>query len=72
MDPNYAKLVQILYQLSQKWNFSIIDLYNDPGVLATTRIRKNAMFDNIHPTQEGYLKIWLPVFEKRLAEIFQD
>ena len=72
MDPNYAKLVQILYQLSQKWNFSIIDLYNDRGVLAATKIRKNAMFDNIHPTQEGYLKIWLPFFEKWLGEILSN
>ncbi|WP_281166075.1 SGNH/GDSL hydrolase family protein [Liquorilactobacillus sicerae] len=71
-DDSYDKLVKQLFKLQQKWHFQIIDLYHDSGINASTRIRRYAMFDRIHPTQAGYLKIWVPFFEQKLIEIFKN
>lgn len=65
----YAKLIAQLKKLQTKWGFTIIDLFHNQGLLASTAAHPNAMFDDVHPTQEGYLKIWLPVFEKELPAI---
>lgn len=64
----YEKLITQLYQLQAKWHFKIIDLFHNQGLLASTTVHHHAMFDDVHPTQEGYLKIWLPVFEDELAK----
>ncbi len=58
----YADLITDLCHLQRKWGFSIIDLFHHQGLLASTAAHPNAMFDDVHPTQEGYLKILLPVF----------
>ena len=73
-DPHhqYADLVDQLGNLQEKWHFAIIDLFNNEGLLASTAAHPQAMFDDVHPTQEGYLKIWLPVFEKELAAILAN
>lgn len=65
----YQKLIQELVSLQAKWHFDIIDLFNNRTVLRQTADDPNAMFDDIHPTQEGYLNIWLPVFEQELTRI---
>lgn len=65
----YADLITNLQRLQAKWGFTIIDLFDNQGLLASTAAHPNAMFDDVHPTQEGYLKIWLPVFEKELTAI---
>lgn len=68
----YQELVHLLKQLQEKWHFKIIDLFNNSAVMAATKAHPNAMFDNIHPTREGYLKIWLPVFEQELTQILNN
>lgn len=68
----YADLVQKLKKLQKKWGFYIIDLFHNQGLHASTAAHPNAMFDDVHPTQEGYLKIWLPVFERELALIIKN
>ena len=65
----YQELVELLGQLQEKWHFKIIDLFNNQALMAATSAHPNAMFDNIHPTREGYLKLWLPVFEQELTQI---
>lgn len=68
----YADLIQALQLLQKKWGFYIIDLFHNQGLHASTAAHPNAMFDDVHPTQEGYLKIWLPVFERELALIIKN
>lgn len=68
----YAELIKELYQLQAKWGFGVIDLFHNQGLLASTAAHPNAMFDDVHPTQEGYLKIWLPVFEQELTNILAN
>ncbi len=67
----YADLIAALQHLQKKCGFTIIDLFHNQGLLASTAAHPHAMFDDVHPTQEGYLKIWLPVFEQELAAISQ-
>ncbi|MBE4710346.1 SGNH/GDSL hydrolase family protein [Limosilactobacillus fermentum] len=68
-DGTYAQLVDELKLLQAKWDFAILDLFNDAGLNATTAARPNAMYDEVHPTQAGYLKLWLPVFEQKLGAL---
>lgn len=65
----YATLIQQLQQLAAKWNFAIIDLFHNQELRTQTAAQPDAMFDDVHPTQEGYYQIWLPVFEKELTQI---
>ncbi|MBB1079563.1 SGNH/GDSL hydrolase family protein [Limosilactobacillus sp. STM2_1] len=67
-DPHhdYQTLIKELVKLQDKWHFEIIDLFNDSGLHASLAAHPNAMFDDVHPTQEGYLKVWLPLFERAL------
>lgn len=67
----YAQLIAKLRKLQKKWGFAIIDLFNNQGLQASIKAHPHAMFDDVHPTQEGYLKVWLPVFEQELAAIVQ-
>ena len=50
-------------------DFAILDLFIDAGLNAATAARPNAMYDEVHPTQAGYLKLWLPVFEQKLGAL---
>lgn len=65
----YQELIQELKALQDKWHFAIIDLFNNQTLLRQTADDPDAMFDDVHPTQKGYLNIWLPVFEKELTRI---
>lgn len=65
----YSRMVRLLYQLRQKWEFSIIDLWNDEKFNEITSTKRQLyMADRIHPTQAGYLRWWLPKFEAHLQE----
>ena len=68
----YADLIGELRRLQSKRGFTIIDLFHHQCLLASTKAHPNAMFDDVHPTQEGYVKIWLPVFEKQLTTILAE
>lgn len=67
----YEHLIDMSTRLASKNHFQVIDLYHDTGLNASLAGRKYAMFDEVHPTQEGYLKVWLPVFEKSLVRILK-
>lgn len=64
----YEELINQLKLLQKKWNFAIIDLFHDQALNASIKAHPNAMFDDAHPTQEGYLKVWLPFFEEKLIK----
>lgn len=65
----YSTMVTRLIELQNKWDFGVIDLYNDEelnDIDADTYALY--MFDKIHPTKAGYLEWWLPVIETYLSE----
>lgn len=60
----YAQMVELLKKLSQKWDFQIINLWDDAEFNnITDEQREVYMADPIHPTKDGYEKWWLPYFE---------
>lgn len=67
--PEYEEMVALLYQIREKWNIGILDMWNDEAFNALTEEQRSRyMADPIHPTLEGYRKWWLPLFEKKLPE----
>lgn len=68
-NPRYHKLVNLLVELREKWDFTLLDLWHDTAFNALTpEERALYMNDAIHPTRAGYLRWWLPQFERVLAE----
>ncbi len=69
----YAAMVERLYELKEKWDIGIIDLYTDE---AFNDIGADAydfyMFDSIHPTRAGYVEWWFPKMEEELTGILAD
>jgi lysophospholipase L1-like esterase len=70
-DRDYARLVQILYQLQHRWRFTIIDLWGDQLLAEQTTNTPESMADAIHPTRLGYQKLWLPVFRRALTTLWK-
>lgn len=70
-DKNYAVLVNKLYEIKEKWNIEIIDLYNDKNLnnIPADSMRLYMLFDQVHPHKAGYQLWWTPAIEKRLYEI---
>jgi lysophospholipase L1-like esterase len=66
---NYEAMVEALLQLQKKWDIGVIDLWHDEEMNGVSKTDYNLyMFDQVHPTQAGYLKWWTPVMEKYLYE----
>lgn len=69
----YASMVTLLYALKEKWNISIIDLWNNEAFnKIKEEERKLYMADPIHPTRSGYLNWWTPQIEKEIIEIVEN
>lgn len=67
--PEYQAMVDVLPALKEKWDIGVIDLWNDPEMNAVSQANYDLyMNDNIHPTQAGYLKWWVPKFQQALYE----
>lgn len=62
----YKQMVNSAHELAKKWNVQVLDLYNDSDFKDQDSLY---MADEIHPTRAGYLEKWLPIFEKKLAEM---
>ena len=59
----YMKMVALLYDLKKKYDFYILDLYNDEEMLAVSKDDyQRYMKDKIHPTLLGYKEWWTPKF----------
>ena len=69
----YQKMVDSLMLISKKWNFGIIDLWNDAEMRAIdAEDYKKYMLDSIHPTKLGYEKWWGPKFVEAINKVFSD
>ncbi len=67
---NYAKMVDLLYEIQKKWNIDIIDLWNSEKMNAVTKEDYDLfMADPVHPTLAGYGLWWLPEFENYLFNL---
>ena len=72
-NPRYHKLVNLLVELQEKWDFTLLDLWHDNAFNdLTVEQRFLYMNDAIHPTRAGYLQWWLPQFQKILTEVLKE
>lgn len=66
----YGELVEKLHRAADKWDITIIDLYNNEEFNAISDEEYNLyMADSIHPTRAGYRDWWLPAFHDTLTEL---
>ena len=66
--PQYQQMVDLLREIQKKWEIGVIDLWNDPDMLAVSpEDYALYMADGIHPTRAGYLCWWTPKFETFLT-----
>ena len=65
----YGKMVEVLYDVKEKWGIGIIDLWNDEEMNAvSTSDYARYMSDPIHPTLIGYREWWTPKFMAHLKQ----
>ena len=59
----YAETVKMLFELKNRLDFNILDLWNDKEMRAIEKEKYNRyMKDNVHPTIDGYREWWTPKF----------
>lgn len=65
----YGEMVKLLLELSEKWDITVVDMWNDDAFNDITKEQRELyMADAIHPTQAGYLEWWTPEIEKALYQ----
>ena len=66
----YIKMVELLYNLKEKYDFYILDLYNDEEMHAVSeKDYQMYMKDKVHPTLFGYKEWWTPKFVDFIKKI---
>lgn len=65
-DPFYGQMVEQALVLAKQEHFAVLDLYHE----LDKKLAPLYMADSIHPTRAGYLKIWTPLFERKLSTLF--
>ncbi len=69
----YEKMVNLLYEIQDKWGIIILDLWNDEDMNAVSEEDyKLYMANGIHPTRAGYRDWWLPKFEELLYTVGEE
>ena len=69
---HYAKMVDLLLEIQDKWDITVIDFWNDTEINdITEEQRKIYLIDHIHPTKAGYKEWWLPKFQETLYEVIK-
>ena len=69
---HYAKMVDLLLELQDKWQITAIDFWNDVETNNITDVqRKLYLIDHIHPTKAGYREWWLSKFQQTLYEVIK-
>ena len=69
---HYAKMVDLLLEIQDKWDITVIDFWNDAEINnITEEQRKIYLIDHIHPTKAGYKEWWLPEFQETLYEVIK-
>ncbi len=67
--PEYAAMVDLLFDIQKKWNIGVIDLWNDENMNhVSVDDYELYMSDPIHPTRAGYRDWWLPVIREYLVK----
>ena len=66
----YAAMVELLYEIRDKWGIGVIDLWTELPEI-TEEERALYMADAIHPTRAGYLEWWTPVMKKDIIEMME-
>lgn len=67
----YPDMVDALYELQEKWNIGILDLWNDSEMLAVIGTEEYYLYmaaDGVHPTKQGYETWWGPKFVEHLKK----
>lgn len=66
----YSQMVDLLFEIKDKWGIGVIDLWNDEEMreVAGTEKYDEYMADPVHPTHTGYEKWWAPKFDQYLTE----
>lgn len=69
----YGQMVELLWEIQEKWDIIIIDLWNDKEMNAvSTEDYKLYMVNGIHPSRAGYREWWTPKFEEYLTDYLVD
>lgn len=69
---HYAKMVDLLLEIQDKWDITVIDFWNVTEINnITEEQRKIYLIDHIHPTKAGYKEWWLPKFQEILYEVIK-
>lgn len=69
----YQKMVDRLYELKDKWNIGILDLWSDETFNNINDEQRSLyMYDSIHPTMAGYRDWWGPRLEKELINYLSE
>ncbi len=59
----YAEMVNLLLKLQKKWEFDIINLWDDEQMRSINQnLYEKYMNDPVHPTKSGYVEWWGPKF----------
>ena len=68
----YAKMVEALLKIQEKWQIGVIDFWNDERINSISpEKRKLYLQDPIHPMKAGYAEWLVPVMEQRIAEYLE-
>ena len=67
----YAAMVELLYEIRDKWGIGVIDLWTELPEI-TEEERALYMADAIHPTRAGYLEWWTPAMEQSLYAFWNE
>lgn len=66
----YEQMVDLLKQVAQKWDVTIINMWDDESFnLISDEQYDLYMADPIHPTKAGYLEWWTPYMEEVLENL---
>lgn len=69
----YEKMIDALYIVQNKWNISIIDMWNnDDFKNINLDLRDYYMADPIHPTKAGYLFWYTPYIQQQLEKELKE
>lgn len=67
---HYAKMVDLLLKIKDKWDIGVIDLWNDEDMNNVSEDDyKLYMVNKIHPSRAGYRDWWTPKFEEYLLNM---
>ncbi len=70
--PYYEKMIDLLYEIKEKWKIEVLDLWHDEEMNAVSK-QDYALYmvNGIHPSKAGYRDWWTPKFEEKLKAIFE-